>query len=144
MVWNEQEVGAIMIKKILIGLCFIGLGLILKVANAEAPERLVSEFTVPELVSYYSAFYGASEVELFNVGTCESNLRQVTNPNDGGSPSIGIFQYKVGTFARYSKMLGEELDINSIHDQIKLTSYIFAEHPKEKRAWTCARTYGYA
>jgi len=110
--------------------------------SAEAPERPVSDFTVSELLTYYSNLYGAPEADLRLVGVCESGLRQVTNPNDGGSPSIGIFQYKVGTWSRYSKLLGEELDINSIHDQIKLTSFIFAEYPQERRAWTCASKMG--
>lgn len=111
-------------------------------ALAEAPERPVSDFTVSEMITYYSALYGSSEADLRLVGVCESGLRQVTNPNDGGSPSIGIFQYKVGTWDRYSKLLGEELDIHSIHDQIKLTAFIFAEYPKERRAWTCASKMG--
>lgn len=109
---------------------------------AEAPERPISDFTVSEMITYYSTLYGAVEREIRLVGVCESGLRQVTNPNDGGSPSIGMFQYKVGTWDRYSKLLGEELDINSPHDQIKLTSFIFAKYPKEKRAWTCSYITG--
>ncbi len=111
-------------------------------AEAFAPKREISEYNVEELLTLYSDKYSSNRSNLRLVGVCESGLRQVTNPNDGGSPSIGIFQYKKGTFERYSKLLGEELDINSIHDQIKLTAFIFAEYPKEMRAWTCSYKTG--
>ena len=130
--------------KILITIVLLStlIGTSIRPVNAEAPQRSISEYSVSELITHYTTLYGSSEREIRLVGVCESGLRQVTNPNDGGSPSIGMFQYKVGTWARYSKLLGEELDINSPHDQIKLTSFIFAEHPKEKRAWTCSKITG--
>lgn len=131
------------IKKILM-LVSVGVLLTLSISPtfAKAPDRLVSEYTTKELIQHFSTLYGANRWQLEAVGMCESSLRQVTNPNDGGSPSIGIFQYKTGTWERFSKLLGEELDINSIHDQIKLTSFIFAEYPQYRSHWTCSYKTG--
>lgn len=132
-----------MIKTITIILCLLTLLIIfIRPVNANAPERSISEYSVDELLTYYSDVYNAPEGELRLVGVCESRLRQITNPNDGGSPSIGIFQYKTPTWAWFSKLLGEELDINSIHDQIKLTAFIFAEYPQYKSHWSCSRITG--
>ena len=37
----------------------------------------------------------------------------------------GIFQYHKPTWDRYSRLMGEELDYHSAHDQAKLTAFIF-------------------
>lgn len=86
------------------------------------------------VVKYAQAFH-APEKELLQVSKCESNF----NPNaigDGGKAK-NIFQYHEPTFNRYEKLLGEDLDYNSYHDQAKLTAFVFAKYPKEKKAWTC-------
>lgn len=85
----------------------------------------------------YSQEYHAPEKELLLVSKCESNF----NPNaiGDGNKAKNIFQYHEPTFNRYEKLLGEDLDYNSYHDQAKLTAFIFANYPKEKKAWTCAR-----
>ena len=110
MVWNEQEVGAIMIKKILIGLCFIGLGLILKVANAEAPEVPLQEQSTSEIVGYFTNLYGSDYDLVMSVLFEESGFRMVCGDN---GKSCGVAQYNKDTFIRHSKALGEELDYES-------------------------------
>ena len=88
-----------------------------------------------EYIVKYAEVYKAPEKELIMVSKCESNF----NPNaigDGGKAK-NIFQYHEPTFNRYEKLLGEELDYNSYHDQARLTAFIFANYPKEKKAWSC-------
>lgn len=61
------------------------------------------------------------------------------NPNaigDGGR-SRGIAQFQKESFNRLSRLMGEELDYNSPHDQIKLLSWSVANgHGRE---WTAFR-----
>jgi len=99
--------------------------------------------TPRQYVSLYALQYGAVETELVKVGGCESNFNpNAIHYNDGGKGkhSVGIFQYQRSTFDGFSKLLGEELDYYSYHDQAKLTSFIFAKHPRLKSHWTCSRT----
>lgn len=90
-----------------------------------------------EVITYYSNLYGADEVTLMKMATCESTM----NPKaigDGGR-ARNIFQYHKPTFDRYSKLLGETLDYHSYHDQAKLTAWLYVNHPEELRAWTSFR-----
>lgn len=102
---------------------------------AEAPKQEVKDLTVKEMIEYYADYYGASEKELSTTFKCESNFNQKAI-GDGGK-AVGIAQYHKPTFDRFSKLIGENLDYYSVHDQIKLTSYIFAEYPQYRTHWTC-------
>lgn len=130
-----------MLKKITISLLFI----LPLVALGAKPER-TTEIEIPlelspkEYISSFALKYKAPENELMAIAKCESNF----NPNafhkdDGGKDkhSVGIFQYQEATFNSFSKMFGEELDYFSYYDQIKLTSWIFANHPELKSHWSC-------
>lgn len=104
-------------------------------ALAQAPEREVKDFSVKEMISYFANYYGASEKEVYTTIKCESGF----NPKavgDGGK-ATGLAQYHKPTFDRFSKLLGEDLDYYSAHDQIKLTAMIFAKYPQYKKHWTC-------
>jgi soluble lytic murein transglycosylase-like protein len=132
---HAKEVDAIMIKKILIGLCFIGLGLIINIANAEAPERTLEQYSHKELVEYFATLYGANTAQLEAVIKCESNWRP-TVYGDGGH-AYGLLQFHKPTFDRWAKQMGEELDYYSAYDSIKLGAWAFAQGANFKDDWTC-------
>lgn len=125
-----------LITKIMVGLVILG-SLYANGTKLETDPPVI--LSPKEYISLYAYQYGAAEKELMTVAQCESNF----NPKvygDGGS-SHGLFQYQKPTFVRMSKLLGQELDYHSYHDQAKLTAYIFANHPKMKREWTCWRKF---
>ena len=98
--------------------------------------------TPRQSVSLYALKYGAVESELIKVASCESNFNpKAIHYNDGGKGkhSVGMFQYQRTTFDGFSKLLGEELDYYSYHDQAKLTAFIFAKYPRLKSHWTCSK-----
>lgn len=99
-------------------------------------------YTEKDYIEYYADKYGANKHQLLTVAYCESGYKQYA-VGDGGR-AIGIFQYHEPTFNSYSRLLGEELDYYSAHDQAKLTAFIWTEYPNEKRAWTCATKNGFA
>ncbi len=109
------------------------------------PQRTDAEpqviLTPKEYISLYAS-NKAIEKELLLVAKCESNFKPTaTHHNDGkkGSTSYGIYQYKIGTFEYFSKLMGENLDYYSYHDQIKLTAWIFANRPDLKKHWSCSK-----
>lgn len=136
MVRNEQEVGQSMKKfiiSIIIGLCFIALGLLVKISNAEAPERLLSEYSSKELVEYFSTLYGANTSQLEAVIMCESGWRP-TVYGDGGH-AYGLLQFHKPTFDMWAKQIGEPMDYYSSFDQIKMGAWAFSKGYTSH--WTC-------
>lgn len=90
-----------------------------------------------EVITYYSDIYGADEKLLLAMADCESNF----NPSaigDGGRAK-SIFQYHRGTFDRYAKLFGQQLDYHSYHDQAKLTAWLSVSNPKALNEWTSYR-----
>ena len=107
-----------------------------KIQELEIPIIIL---TPRETISLYAPTK-AIEKELLKVAICESKLNpNAIHYNDGGKGkhSVGIFQYQENTFKNFSKLMGEKLDYYSYNDQIKLTSWIFANHPELKKHWTC-------
>ena len=135
MVRNESEVGHDMKTKIFIGVCIIILGLLLKIANAEAPERTLEQYSHKELVEYFATLYGANTAQLEAVIKCESNWRP-TVYGDGGH-AYGLLQFHKPTFDRWAKQMGEELDYYSAYDSIKLGAWAFSKGIKYQDDWTC-------
>ena len=86
-----------------------------------APSIALADSDTNVIASYYSDLYGSDYNLVMSVLDCESDFRMV--PGDGGR-SFGIGQFSKETFARHSKLLGENLDYYSKHDQIKLVAYI--------------------
>lgn len=102
---------------------------------ANAPDREVKDYSVKEMITYYANYYGANEKELLAVVKCESNFR--TEVYGDGKRAFGLLQYHQPTFTHFASLMGEELDYNSPHDQIKLTAWIFTNYPQYKKHWTC-------
>lgn len=99
-------------------------------------------FTERDYIQYYASKYDAPTQQLLTVAKCESTFSQEAVGDNG--KANGIFQYHKPTWDRYSKLMGEELDYYSAHDQAKLTAFVFKNYPNEKRAWTCATKHGIA
>lgn len=119
--------------KTIIVVCVLSLSLLGFSTKGDAEPQII--LSPKEYISLYALKYGASEKELLSVAKCESSL--VKSARGDGGKSIGIFQYKKNTFNQFSKLLGEQLDFYSYHDQAKLTAFVFAEYPKLKSHWTC-------
>lgn len=132
-----------MLKKILIGIVVI----LPLVAFAAKPivthdlEIKPSEMTVYGQIDYYSKLYNTNYDTVSKVIQCESKF----NPNavgDGGR-SRGIGQFQEPTFNRLSRLMSEELDYNSQHDQIKLLTWSIANgHGREWTAYRCIMNGG--
>lgn len=78
--------------------------------------------------------YGVSAKTLRSVIQCESGWNQSARGKAGG---IGIAQYMKKTWNLFEKEFGEDLDIYSARDQLKLTAWAFSEG--KQKAWTCWR-----
>lgn len=128
-------------KKIITLLCLLIVSvLFIPKTKAWAPKPLVQDLSPQEVISYYAELYGADEKTLLSMARCESQFKpSAHNEDDGGSPSTGLYQYKKGTFERYSQLMGEELNMQSYHDQAKLTAWVYVHYPKERKAWTSYR-----
>lgn len=123
--------------KIIMMACVIISLLVAKVAIAEPSTYKPTPKTPEQYIAYYAELNQTDESLLLKVAKCESKLN-IQSKGDGGN-ATGIYQYWNDTFERFSKLYGEELDINSYHDQIKLTSWIFANYPQYRKQWTSFR-----
>ncbi len=97
------------------------------------PEKPLS---VQEMIVKYAEIYAAKEQELNLVINDESGFSCTPKGSNDRGLAFGPAQYHLGTFIRYSKMKGEELDYHSCNDQIKLMAWQFANIPKSKCEWT--------
>ena len=93
-------------------------------AIADPVDIKTSDLTIEQQVTYFSELYGADTDIVEKVIQCES--RGIVNAIGDSGRSIGIAQFQKPTFLMLSKKLGEELDFNSSHDQIKLLSWSIA------------------
>lgn len=91
---------------------------------AEPVEIKTPNLTIEQQITYFSELYGADTDIVEKVIQCESRGK-VDAVGDNGR-SIGIAQFQKPTFKMLSDKLGEELDFNSSHDQIKLLSWSIA------------------
>lgn len=83
----------------------------------------------------YASQYQIDESVFKKVMWCESN----NNPDaigDNGKAK-NVYQFHKQTFDSYSKKVGEGLDYNSYHDQIKTAAYMFSIG--QARQWTTYR-----
>ena len=123
-------------KRIIVLILALILLIVLPVKSAQAPTR---EKPIPTdvkgMISYYAEQYGANEHQLMVVAFCESGYRP--NAVGDGGRAKNIFQFHEPTFDRFSRLLGEELNYNSAHDQAKLAAFIFAHYPQYRSHWTC-------
>lgn len=103
----------------------------------EARIRLVESMEIPELIKYLAP---ENATTLGKIAWCESSNRMdIIHYNDGskGSHSYYLFQFKIGTWEHFTKMMGEDLNIESAYDQIRVADYMvshgYAYH------WSCAK-----
>lgn len=97
------------------------------------PPKVLS---VQETIVKYATVYAAPEKKLESLFRCESTFRQNVIGEEG---EIGVGQFKPDTFKRLAKLMGEDLNIHSYNDQIKLVSWLSVNHPSEMRNWTTWR-----
>lgn len=101
------------------------------------PLEIVSPtvMTIQGQIDYYSLMYGVDKNLSSKVIQCESHYN-INAVGDEGR-SRGIAQFQEPSFNRLSRLMGEELDYNSSHDQIKLMVWSIANgHGME---WTAYR-----
>ena len=78
----------------------------------------------------------AIERYLSRLAYCESRGNpKAINPDDMGSPSFGLFQYKIGTFKYFSDMFNFEGDIMNGEDQWELTKMVISADEGNKSHW---------
>jgi hypothetical protein len=123
----------------------IGLILILPLVAFAKPisteDLKISDLTPQEQVIYYANQYGADADLVSKVIENESGWKH--NVCGDGGRSCGIGQFQKSSFERMSKAMGQELDYNSVHDQLKLISWAFANgYEKEWTAFRCIKNGG--
>jgi hypothetical protein len=91
--------------------------------------------TPVEYATIYANHYGIDEGVFKKVMWCESR----NNPDAVGDngKAKNVMQFHKPTFDSYAKKLGEDLDYNSYHDQIKVAAYMFSIG--EAKQWTAYR-----
>jgi len=94
------------------------------IARADAPVIPMEEWSPQSLVSHYAGVYAYDEKTLQAVMRCES--RGDRNTVGDGGRSFGIFQIQKETWKRFTREMGETLDINSSNDQAKVAAWAFA------------------
>lgn len=105
--------------------------------KAEAPKPVyVKPLTVEETIVKYVTYFAAPAKEITSLFRCESNFRQDVVGAEG---EIGVGQIKPATFIYLSGLMGEKLDIDSYHDQIKLVTWLSVNEPQELWQWTTWR-----
>jgi len=90
-----------------------------------------------EYADKYALQYGIDARVFKKVMWCESGY----SPNkvgDGGRAK-NVLQYHRATFIGDAKEMGEDLDYNSYHDQIKAGAWSFSQGESYKRRWTAYR-----
>lgn len=95
----------------------------LKMAQIEEKAR-IDAMSVKELIDAYG---GSQSRTIEVIARCESGLRMsAINYNDGsqGSHSYYLMQFKIGTWKHFTKMMGEELNMDSAYDQIRVAKFM--------------------
>lgn len=125
------------IMKRIITTVFIALAVAISASPLEIDADIAPKpLTVQETIVKQATYYAAPVKKMTALFRCESHFNQHLIGEEG---EIGIAQYKKGTFITMSNAMGEKLDINSWSDQIKLTTWVWANHPEWMRQWTTWR-----
>jgi len=103
-------------------------------AEAPAPQRTWEDYSVVEIINYYSILYLQDPALMQKVAWCESKYGKELFGDSGHA--FSVYQFHKPTFKQWSKELGEELDYNSYHDHIKLAVWAFSKGERYRRAWT--------
>lgn len=86
-----------------------------------------------EVINKYADEYNIDPVLITKVMQCESSGRE--NAIGDGGKARNVMQFHEPTFNHFEKQLGEDLTYDSMHDQIKLASYMFSKGKQSH--WTC-------
>lgn len=103
-------------------------------ARAFAPELALRDQPIQSIVTYFSNQNGVDPRFALSVMDCESHGEQKTVSDEGRS--LGIFQIQKPTWERFTKEMGEVLDINSPFDQARVATFAFAHNHADE--WTTA------
>ncbi len=101
-------------------------------AEIREPEQWVDP-QPSQVISKYANEYNIDPVLLEKVMKCESSGNQ--NAIGDGGKARNVMQFHEPTFNQFEKQLGEDLNYNSMHDQIKLSAYMFSKGKQSH--WTC-------
>jgi hypothetical protein len=107
------------------------------ISKAEAPTipaKEIKDYSVVEMIEYYSDIYDQDPLLLKKVAECESEYE--TNLLGDGGRAYSVYQFHKSTFDRWSKEFGEPLDYKSYHDNIKLAVWSFSQGERYRNAWT--------
>lgn len=126
--------------------------ILLLIAAYIYPNNLIAEDVVPKpaippsfesYIRTYTTQFGSDTDIVYSVGMCESKGKWIGGDfRDGVSHSFGQYQYFQGTWDRYAKKYREtfgvddQFDIKSMHDQVKLTAWVFSLDEVNKQEWT--------
>ncbi len=102
--------------------------------QAEAPTKKLTDYSVTELIDYYSVVYKQDPILLKKIAECESDYNKTLLGDKGRAYSV--YQFHKDTFDRWSKEMGENLDYKSYLDNIKLGVWSFSQGEKYRNAWT--------
>lgn len=108
---------------------------LIALAKPQVTEELEVPKGIEEQIEYYSTLYNVDSSLIKKVIECESD-GDVSAVGDGGL-SKGIGQFQKSTFLDLSNKMGEVLDYNSSHDQIKLMTWSIVNG--YGRRWTAYR-----
>jgi hypothetical protein len=141
-------------KKLVVILAILSLITLYSKGSAEAPSNIeipkpiiiiepvlvIEEVLEPiDYIYKWADFYKVDKVELKKIASCESNLGKIKTGDKG--LAHGLYQYHTGTWLKAEKLIGEDLDINNIHDQAKMTAFLWAKYPSWKTQWTTYVAY---
>ncbi len=93
-----------------------------------AEQERISKLPIPALIEHVAP---KNADKLKKLAFCESGYKNsAVHYNDGqvGSHSYGLYQYKIPTWERYEKQYGQDLNMDSPMDSIKLTEFVLEKH----------------
>lgn len=102
------------------------------------PEPIIPvELTPVEYADKYALQYGIDAGVFKKVMWCESNYLPEAVGDNGKARNV--MQYHKDTFIGDAKAMGENLNYDSYHDQIKAAAWSFTQGESYKRRWTSYR-----
>lgn len=118
----------------------------LLIAQDKYPDGWCGKEDAMCLIKRYTAKFHSSTDTVYSVMMCEGGLDGKSGDfRDGAYHSFRWFAYFTETWERYSQKyrdtfgVEDEFDINSLHDQVKLTSWIYSLEEVNKEEWTTYR-----
>lgn len=87
----------------------------------------IEAMSIPELITLLG---GKNAPIIANVARCESGFNpKAINYDDGakGSHSYGLMQFKIPTWQHFTKMMGEDLNMESAYDQIRVSNFMISK-----------------